>query len=526
MTTILALNAGHDGSTVILSDGRLLASIEAEKDSLKRHSKLTAGTIVAALELCEAVPDVIALGGWHKHLPGYYTGIGQGYFGLFAPTTRKTSVFGHPVTVVESTHERSHIFCAVGMDPSGPHRDCAVLVWEGALGNLYRWSNWGARIECHPVLAYPGTKYAAFYDLADPLFSSGARPRDTNAGKLMALVSFGDAENAHPEDVKTVHALLTTDVIYPFDKDAFTDSPLYNIGLESIRFRNAAAYLSKAIFGMFLRCATEQFSGEDLPLVVAGGCGLNCDWNSSWVAAGLFSRVFVPPCPNDSGSAIGTAIDAQFTLGGSPHIDWDVYAGSELIDDLATTPPGWTERAFDPALAAARLARQEVIAYMQGRSEIGPRALGHRSLLASPAMHGMRDRLNSIKKREVYRPVAPCVLMSEYDNYFEGGVSDPYMLYISNVRSGAIPAVTHVDGSARVQVVTEEDGSSLSPLLQAFHGASGVPVLCNTSLNWPGRGFINKATEALAYCQEREIESLVVGTRWFVSDNLHLGNAG
>jgi hydroxymethyl cephem carbamoyltransferase len=225
--------------------------------------------------------------------------------------------------------------------------------------------------------------------------------------------------------------------------------------------------------------------------------------------------VFVPPCANDSGSAIGTAVDAQVALGGPCRLEWDVYSGAEFEFDTQPDPARWSERPADSAALAARLADGAVVAWVRGRAEIGPRALGHRSLLASPLHPRSRERLNAIKRREDYRPVAPCCLLEEQHRWFDSDRNDPYMLFFANVITDALPAVTHRDGTARVQSVGPEGDPALRALLQATAAHTGYGVLCNTSLNYPGLGFINRASELFRYCQQNEIADIVIENTWY-----------
>ncbi|MQB01928.1 MAG: hypothetical protein GEU78_16920 [Actinobacteria bacterium] len=152
---------------------------------------------------------------------------------------------------------------------------------------------------------------------------------------------------------------------------------------------------------------------------------------------------------------------------------------------------------------------------LEGRYEIGPRALGHRSLLASPLLASSKQVLNTIKGREAYRPIAPCCRCEELDRLFVSPVEDPYMLYFSLIKTNALPAITHADGTARVQSVRAGDVPMLHRLLQAFGSQTGYGVLCNTSLNYHGRGFINSMSELLAYCEASEIREVVVEDRWY-----------
>ena len=260
-----------------------------------------------------------------------------------------------------------------------------------------------------------------------------------------------------------------------------------------------------------------------IPLYISGGCGLNCDWNSKWRDLGHFSSVFVPPCTDDSGSALGTAMDALAVATGDPHIDWNVYAGNEFVWDEEPDPARWRRLPLDHGAMAEALASGRIFAWVQGRWEIGPRALGNRSLLAAPFDVQMQIRLNQIKLREGYRPIAPCCRIEDAGKLFDGGFEDPYMLYFRRVVSDQLGAVTHVDRSARVQTVSREGNRPLHELLTAFEARTGVGVLCNTSLNFKGFGFINRMSHLTQYCETRGrklgwapgISDFVVGDAWF-----------
>ena len=144
---------------------------------------------------------------------------------------------------------------------------------------------------------------------------------------------------------------------------------------------------------------------ETRPLLIVGGCDLNCDWNSKWKESGLFTEVFVPPVANDSGSAIGTAIDAQFHFTGNPKIDWNVYSGRYFVTEPFDLGP-YDVYETNYELLADLLANNLILGWVSGKYEIGPRALGNRSILAAP-FHNTRVRLNEIKQREQFRPIAP-----------------------------------------------------------------------------------------------------------------------
>jgi len=157
---------------------------------------------------------------------------------------------------------------------------------------------------------------------------------------------------------------------------------------------------------------------KGMPLLITGGCGLNCDWNTKWRETNLFSEVFVPPVANDSGSAIGTAIDAQFYFTGNPKIEWDVYSGLEFMAHDAFDASLYDESETNYSAVASMLASNLIIGWVNGKYEIGPRALGNRSILASPFHSSISVRLNEIKQREQFRPIAPVSLEEDAARWF------------------------------------------------------------------------------------------------------------
>ncbi|WP_310227786.1 carbamoyltransferase C-terminal domain-containing protein, partial [Sphingobium xenophagum] len=240
---------------------------------------------------------------------------------------------------------------------------------------------------------------------------------------------------------------------------------------------------------------------------------LNCDWNSKWMNSGLFSRVFVPPVANDSGSAIGTAIDAQFRLTGNPKIEWNVYAGLPFRDDVPFEHDAYDVLERDDAFVADLLANDFILGWAHGRYEIGPRALGNRSILAAPFSDETRIRLNVIKQREQFRPIAPVCLREEAARWFGCHVDSPHMLFTFRATTDQLRAVTHVNGTARLQTVTEHSNLELHAVLSAFRTMTGYGVLCNTSLNFKGKGFINDIGDLDVYTREHGLDGFVVNGR-------------
>ncbi len=162
------------------------------------------------------------------------------------------------------------------------------------------------------------------------------------------------------------------------------------------------------------------------------------------------------------------------------------------------------------------LASNLIIGWVNGKYEIGPRALGNRSILASPFQDITRVRLNEIKQREQFRPIAPICLEEDAARWFGGNHPSPFMLYTKLVSTDALAAVTHVNGTARIQTVSSETNGHLHELLVAFKARTGYCVLCNTSLNFKGSGFINNIADLSAYTIERNLDRFVIEGRCYM----------
>ena len=224
----------------------------------------------------------------------------------------------------------------------------------------------------------------------------------------------------------------------------------------------------------------------------------------------------MPPVPNDSGSAIGTAIDAQFHFTGNPKIDWSVYSGLSFIGTGSFDLTQYDIYENEYAMVADMLANDLVLGWVSGKCEIGPRALGNRSILAAPFQENNRVRLNEIKQREQFRPIAPVCLEEEAARWFGCDHTSPLMLYTHLVKTDALAAVTHVNGTAHIQTVSSARNRNLYKLLLAFKAHTGYGVLCNTSLNFKGRGFINTITDLSAFTMQHNLDGFVVEGRAYL----------
>ncbi|MGN6087099.1 carbamoyltransferase family protein [Trinickia sp.] len=260
-------------------------------------------------------------------------------------------------------------------------------------------------------------------------------------------------------------------------------------------------------------------------LCMAGGVALNCVMNARVRDEGPFEDVWVQPAAGDAGTALGAALWIDWRergLTGDRARRWTMehaYLGPSYADAEIEAFLRWSKVPFKrlddvAGETADLLAAGNVIGWYQGRTEFGPRALGARSILASPIDPGMQAKLNEIKDREDFRPVAPVVMEEHADAWFVDARRAPFMLFIFDVRpevAHRIPAVRHVDGTARVQTINRSQHPLYYDLLAAFHARTGVPILVNTSFNTRGEPMVNSPRDALESFWTSPLDALVIG---------------
>jgi carbamoyltransferase len=258
-------------------------------------------------------------------------------------------------------------------------------------------------------------------------------------------------------------------------------------------------------------------------LCLAGGVALNCVLNARIRDKGPFKQIWVQPASGDSGTALGAAmwIDQQQRKSSEKDFIMDhAYWGPQYSDNEIEHFLKWAKVPYhkmdDVAEeTASLLANNKIIGWFQGRMEYGPRALGSRSILASPIDPDMQARLNEVKDREDFRPVAPVVLEEDAAEWFENAEQSPFMLFVYNVRkekADQIPAVEHIDGTARIQTVNSSQHPAYYALLKAFKQKTGVPVLVNTSFNTLGKPIVSSPRDAIACFWTSPFDALVIGS--------------
>ncbi|UYO93494.1 carbamoyltransferase [Pollutimonas sp. M17] len=260
-------------------------------------------------------------------------------------------------------------------------------------------------------------------------------------------------------------------------------------------------------------------------LCMAGGVALNCVMNARLAAQSPFRDIWVQPAAGDAGTSLGAAlwVDLHQREGGRQWTMDHAYLGPEYSDEeiesfLDYAGLRYTRLTQVAEAAAELLADEKIIGWFQGRMEFGPRALGARSILASPRDSAMQSRLNALKDREDFRPVAPVVLAERAHEWFDArgrsAIDAPFMLFVFDVlqdKADMIPAVRHIDGTARVQTVTHSQNALLHELLTAFGEKTGVPVLVNTSFNTRGEPVVCSPRDALESFWTSPLDALVIG---------------
>ena len=532
---VLGVNAVfHDPAAALVSDGVVVAAAEEERFSRRKHGKnpvpfstweLPEQAIAFCLAEAGLTPDAVDVVAY-SYDPALAASSGgdltadewEALRTLFverAPRFLATLGFD-PGTVRFVPHHVAH---AASAHLASPYDTSAVLVADGrgerASALLGRYDAAG-RLETLATQALPHSLGLLYEELTEHL---GFR-RSSDEYKVMAMASYGTPSRL-AELASLVHA--TGDggfVTEPVDWSAF--APALGKGGDGWGPEHAdlAASVQRAVEDVLLDlCSWLHAQTGESRLSMAGGVALNCVANARLLREGPFAEIWVQPAAGDSGTALGAALQVAADAGEPLRPMTTAALGRGWSEDELA---GWLDRAGveyerpeDVAEAVAEvLAADGIVAWFEGRSEFGPRALGHRSLLADPRRLENLERLNDIKGREQFRPVAPMVLEEHARAIFTGRHPSEHMLFVHDVAAewrGRIPAVVHVDGTARVQTVDPEQEPLVARMLQAFHARTGVPVVVNTSLNTAGRPMVDDPRDALECFGSAPVDLLAIG---------------
>ena len=524
----------HDPAAALVVDGEIVAAAEEERFTRRKHGKppvafatweLPEQSLRWCLESAGLRPadlDAVAYS-YDPALAPEFTGdvVSDDWEGLRtlyaqrAPLFLRTALPGlDPARVVFVPH---HIAHAASAHLAAPYPDSAVLVLDGR-GEAASHLAGHARDQHLDVLATQQLPHSLGLLYEEVTAHLGFR-RSSDEYKVMAMASYGsprwlgefrDLVRATDDGGFRVEAIEWARFVPPLAAGEQWTAAHADLA-STVQTRLEEVLLDLAAW---LHDRTGQRT-----LTMAGGVALNCVANARLAAESAFERIWVQPAAGDAGTALGGALHVAAAGGDRIQRMSSAALGRSWSDDeLAawlTTADVTYERPDDIAAAVADvIAHNGVVAWFQGRSEYGPRALGHRSLLANATRADNLKRLNDVKGREQFRPVAPMVLAERAAEIFDGQIPSPYMLFTHRVHPtwvDRIPAVVHVDGTARIQTVDAADEPLVARMLQHLERRTGVPVVVNTSLNTAGRPMVDDPRDALECFGSAPVDALALG---------------
>ncbi|MBA3265034.1 MAG: carbamoyltransferase [Nocardioidaceae bacterium] len=532
---VLGINAiFHDPAAALVIDGETVAAAEEERFSRRKHGKppvpfaawelpeLAAAWCLSSAGIDASDLDAVAYS-FDPALakPADEMGLRDPWdhlrltYARTAPTFLATALPGlDPAAVRFVPHHVAH---AASAGLASPHKQVDVLVLDGrgeSVSHLAGRYDDG-RLETLASQALPHSLGLLYEDVTQHL----GFLRSSDEYKVMALASYGE-----PKHLGELRQLIYTTGDGGFRTDRIDWASLVKLRAPDEPWTQDHADLASSV-QIRLEEVLLELAGwlhartGGTALSLAGGVALNCVANTRLYAETPYEDVWVQPAAGDAGTALGGALHVARSGG-----------------DVTTAMPGadlgrgWTDDELEACLLTARvpfskpadiavevascLADNGVVAWFQGRSEYGPRALGNRSLLAHPGHSRNLERLNDVKGREQFRPVAPMVRAERARDIFSRGPAvSPYMLFVHDVDPGwreLIPAVVHVDGTARVQTV-DTSSPTLARMLAEFERRTGLPVVINTSLNTAGRPMVDSPRDALECFGSAPVDLLAIG---------------
>jgi carbamoyltransferase len=542
---------GHDSAAALIVDGECVAAVAEERISRRKH---TGDFPSGAAEACLAIGGIGV-----DELDEIAHSFDYGpYRALYALDTRSDELYREVLSreafagQVELTwpdvdparvrHVDHHLAHAASAAFTSGWDECAVVVIDG-MGEAHGASAYHAeRGKLAPLLRTPASdSIGIFYSIVTMHLGF-----DFNADeyKIMGLAPYGDTERfasffeeavqlrdgggwaipplreSRTRDQREFHSGTRRYLAEQLLPPRAPDEPI-----ERVHEDVAAALQGRLDRAILHLCSEVRRRTGSTRLTLAGGVALNTTANGKLQEAGLFEEIYVQPAAADDGSALGAALQraaahdelvnrrSPVPFYGPAHPIERVEAALDFFRDRIAVR-AFSSLAEACEAAAHCIAAGEVIAWYRGRMEFGPRALGHRSILSDPSRPDMRDRVNAmVKLREAFRPFAPAVSLEQVHRWFhvEPGTELPYMVVNVQVRDehhATLPAVTHVDGSARVQTVSAVDNSDFHALLRAVGRATGRELVLNTSFNVKGQPIVNTPHEALETFLATGIEAL------------------
>lgn len=542
---VLGTGLSHNGSAVLLKDGKVCCGIEKERLTRKKHD---GGNDSIAVQYCldaagirlSDVSLVVQCANFELPDPAYFHG---------------KRLFGSEdgPKVIDISHHLAHAYSAAG---TAPFETCAVMVIDGCGSPLDQVLQLSPKVkelltdaqkmelamQCEKDSFYHfdgQILHPLFKDFSEMSGSTDARLSTTkhsiggfyaaisnyvfgnleDVGKLMGLAPFGSHDYSHKAFKFVNDRLMLRD-----DWDRLLTKPAADystVQKDWAHYTGIAKWAQEQIEWALDQLFEKRL--RDFPhknVCYSGGVALNAVANSKLLTSSSIDNFHLEPAAGDNGLALGCAFYGWLEYLKKPRIYHDgTTCFGKRYEENALLKIAPNAQSFETNEAmiqycAKLLTEGKTMAWFQGGSEFGPRALGHRSILAHPGVEGMKDRINSrIKFREDFRPFAPAVLEENAARYFKNGWKSPYMILVDQTIEAHLDTlknVTHADGSARVQTVTADWNPKFTELLHAFEIESGVGVLLNTSLNRKGMPIVETPEEALQLFKETDLDVLVV----------------
>lgn len=531
----------HDSAAALVVDGKLVATAEEERFNRVRHAS---GYPRRAVEYCLKTGgltlkdvDIIAVGYnpwaflkrgrinlWPQNLLRDVANIL--ILKLYLHALLKDT--GSRARVVYVEHHLAHAASAyrcsgfsraniLTIDGSGETESAVFFVgegrevrrvWDVPLGGMFTRKKWQS--------------IGLIYSRVTNLLKLGTN----GEGKTMGLASYGEPKydfssilSLENHDSYTINR-RAIDVLYGKLARKRNSEPL------SQEHKDLAASLQKALEDVAVALARESYGHTGIKnFALAGGVALNCNMNSRILAEDFCDALFVQPAASDSGIALGAALEAAHRAGDKTNFKMETaywgpeYSDKEIEQILKETKMPYERVSSIEEKAADLIVMGNIVGWFQGRMELGPRALGNRSILANPGIAGMNDKVNiDVKHREVWRPFAPSITEEDASKYFQGmekSSESPFMLetfYVKERYRSTFPAITHVDGSSRIQTVRQEQNPRYYKLLRELEKRTGHPIVLNTSFNDAGEPIVCSPHDAIRCFYGTGFDALAIGS--------------
>ncbi len=528
---------GHDGGASLIVDGKLLFSVEEEKLICKRHAydTLPLESIKACLNYGNITMDDIdrVVIGWDYEK--LYEMLGKKFISKEEMSKALFNDEKYADKIEYLTHHQAHAYSA--FIPSN-YDKALVLIVDGQ-GEYMGTSVYLADRNSKNLKLLMETPVSLGYFYTGITKQIGFKGGEE--GKTMGLASYGE-----PTYVEELRKLINLDengninCAFHIDKVGKDEEKaslekwkellsniipkrngkIIEVTEDILPYANLAkssqVILEEIMCGLIKKYVKETGVHD---VCIAGGVGLNCPTSSAVENMDEVSRVFVQPAANDGGISLGAAIKGAIDLGDDVKIEMIPYLGPEYSNkeiEKALKEKDYNYDEFDniEEVIARLLAEGKIVANYQGRLELGPRALGNRSLLASPEKYEMLVRMNELKGREVWRPLAPAVMYDKQETVFDSDIFSPHMtknFKVLNEMKDRLQAITHVDGTARIQSLTKEYNELFYNIINEFYKLTGIPVVINTSFNVKGEPIVCTPQEAIDSFERMNLDYLSIG---------------